>query len=73
MGRLNMGFEINWNVKKNDDVLLHPMYQKYSGQNIGAIVLPQVQTDLAGIKASNEAAPIANYLSWVIRTVKLNL
>ena len=73
MGRLNMGFEINWHVKPNDPILKEALYQKYAGLQYSAIVLPQVQTDLAGVLASNEAAPVANYLSWVIRTLKLTL
>jgi len=73
MGCLNMAYEINWHVKPDDPILKDPMYQKYSSTALGAIILPEVQGDLAGIKASNESAPVANYLSWVIRSMKLTL
>jgi hypothetical protein len=72
-GRLNMAYEINWHVKPDDPILTNPLYQAYSSTAIGAIILPQIQGDLANILASNESAPVANYLSWVIRTLKLTL
>jgi len=68
-----MAYEINWNVTAGDPILKHPLYQKYSNVNIGAIILPAVQTDLAGALAAQENIAIINYLAWLIRTVKLTL
>jgi len=68
-----MAYEINFHVKPNDEILSHPLYRKYSSLAIGTIILPQLQADLGGIIASNESTPVANYLSWLIRTLKLTL
>ena len=68
-----MAYEINWNVTAGDPILKHPLYQKYSNLAIGAIVLPAVQSDLAGVLAAQENIAIVNYLAWLIRTVKLTL
>lgn len=68
-----MGYEINWTVTAGDPILKHPLYQKYSNITIGHLVLPAVQTDLAGCIASNESSAVINYLAWLIRSIKLTL
>jgi hypothetical protein len=68
-----MGYEINWSANAGDKVLLHPLYQKYANTAIGQLLLPNVQNDLAGAIASQESAAVINYLSWVIRCIKLTL
>ena len=66
-----MGYEINWSANAGDKVLLHPLYQKYANTDLGSLLLPEVQNDLAGAMASKDTAAVINYLSWVIRCIQL--
>jgi hypothetical protein len=66
------GFPINWGMHKGDTrILFHPLYIKYNNSNFDDITLTDVQTDLGLVMATAESAPIAAFLSWLIRTKQL--
>ena len=66
-----MGYDINWHVSDGDSVLNHPTYQVYSQQTFELLNLNEVKDQLRKALASNEAAPVVNYLSWLIRVLAL--
>ena len=67
-----MAYEINWHVAENDPVLLHPLYVKYSSKTaFQHVLLPAVQADILAAAASNESAPVVNYLCWLVRVIGL--
>jgi hypothetical protein len=66
-----MGYEINWHVNNGDPILSTPQYQKYSNTAFADITLAGVKGDLEQALASNETAPVVNYLCWLLRVVTL--
>jgi len=66
-----MGTPINWKVPDGADVLYHPTYLKYAASTFNDITASDVKTDLKAALASNEAADLAAYLSWVLRVLAL--
>ena len=69
-----MGYEINWHVMKGDPILENPYYQKYSVKSFADIALLDmaIKADIRAAMASNEAAPVINYLCWLLRVVSLS-
>jgi hypothetical protein len=68
-----MGFEINWTVSPNDDVLESPLYQKWSVKSFGAIAadVASLKADLGTVIANRDSAEIVAYLSYLLRVVTL--
>ena len=66
-----MSTPINWAVSPGDPVLNHPVYQKYSLVKIADLSGGDITTDMALCLASNEAASIIAYLSWLKRTIEI--
>jgi hypothetical protein len=66
-----MSTAINWQVLPNDPVLKHPLYLKYSGSTFSAVDALQVKADLVKALASNESAPVIEYLCWLLRVIAL--
>jgi len=68
-----MGYDINWTTNAGDPVLATPQYQKWSQYSITELVphLIAIKTQLGEAKASQEASPVINYLSWLVRVVGL--
>jgi hypothetical protein len=54
-----------------DDAALtdHALYQSYSNTKLGALDVNAVKASLAVSYGSTEAAPIINYLRWLIDTL----
>jgi hypothetical protein len=67
---MGAGYPINWALP-NGNVLLHPLYIKYSNTTFENIALATIKTDLNGVLASSESAEIVAYLSWLIRVKNL--
>lgn len=56
-----------WYCNNFDAPLLKfSQYTKYSNMAIGAIDANDVKADLGAAKASAEAAPLVNYLNWLL-------
>jgi len=66
-----MGYEINWYVHAGDPVLKHPIFQKYSNQDIGKISDKELVADLANCRADRDSSSLVAYLSWLIRCRQL--
>jgi len=62
-----MGYEINWHTFAGAAILNHPLYQKYAFSTLGDIDRATVAADLSGVLMDNDSAPVAAYLSWLLR------
>lgn len=59
-----------WFTAEDSALTNHPYYVLYSQQAFANIDVPQLKTTLADSVASGEAAPIVNYLWWVLQICK---
>jgi len=66
-----VGFNINFNARQTDALLLHPLYLKYASSTFAGIDPSFVKADLAGVMADVNAQEVIAYLAWIIRTTAL--
>jgi len=66
-----MSTAINWQVSKNEPLLKHPLYLKYSGTAIASIEPMAVKGDLGKALASVESSSLISYLCWLLRVTSL--
>jgi hypothetical protein len=62
-----VGYEINFNGRQSDKLLLHPLYLKYASSIFAGIDANAVKIDLAGVMADVNAQEVCTYLAWLIR------
>ncbi|PXY76675.1 MAG: hypothetical protein CXX81_14015 [Methanobacteriota archaeon] len=69
-----MGDPINWGpISAGSSLREHPMYQKYSVQNMGTLAsgVAAIKSDIGTCLANSESAEVIAYLSWLVRVVGL--
>ena len=59
-----------WFAAEDAEITNHPLYQAYSQQQFATIDVPALKTAISDSYASAPAAPIINYLSWVLSICK---
>tara|TARA_Y100000361_G_scaffold126008_1_gene119764 strand:- start:254 stop:478 length:225 start_codon:yes stop_codon:yes gene_type:complete len=57
-----------WFAANNAEITNHPYYQEYSQKLIGAIDTNVLKQLIGEMYPSTQAAPIINYLKWVLTT-----
>lgn len=55
-----------WFASNDAAVTNHPFYQEYSQQALATIDVASLKSTMGGMFPSTEAAPILNYLQWVL-------
>ncbi len=55
-----------WFAANDSAITNHPYYQEYSQQIIGTIDVAVLKQLIGQMYPSTEAAPIVNYLQWVL-------
>jgi len=67
------GWDINWFVDSNSTrILTAPQFQKYSVLTFSAMNPADVKADLAACRGDRESAPVAAYLSYLVRVLQLS-
>jgi len=67
-----LGTAINWGpISPSADLIMNPIYLKYSQQTFGDIVVADIQQAIRAAQASNDSAELVAYLSWVLRVALL--
>jgi len=60
------GNGLAWFAADESALTQHPLYQTYSQQFVGSIDVNTLKSQIAQAYPSTEAAPIMNYLKWVL-------
>ena len=61
-----------WYAAPAADITTHPLYLKYSKGVVASYDPADIKTEIGGMIASAESAPILNYLNWVL-TIRVAL
>ena len=59
-----------WFAAEDAAITNHPFYQAYSQQPLQSIDVPALKTIISESVPSADAAPILNYLLWVLEACK---
>ena len=55
-----------WYAPDNSAITNHPVYQSFNKSALSAVDVNSVKTMIASMAPTAEAAPILNYLRWVL-------
>ena len=64
------GNGLAWYAADSADITNHAAYQTYSQQTFASIDANAVKAAIANSRGSAEAAPIVNYLRWILGNVE---
>lgn len=59
-----------WFASEDAPLTLSPLYTKWSQQRIASIDATDLKTDITESYGSVQAAPVLNYLVWLLQIVK---